>query len=122
MLDCMTRFMNSGKNERSRETHCKSARCSCEIDAAIDDEIETPLARNCVSASKHNPRALLMNEDALGKRGNGEATCGGVSGRWGASGRNARRWNEAFPGSEAIPTREANKPTRRNVETWKPPG
>lgn len=65
MLDCMTRFMNRGKNERSRETHCKSARCSCEIDAATDAEIETPLARNCVSASKHNPRALLMNEDAL---------------------------------------------------------
>ena len=48
MLDCMTRFMNSGKNERSRETHCKSARCSCEIDAAIDDEIETPLAKEII--------------------------------------------------------------------------
>ena len=66
--------------------------------------------------------ADLVDGEVLGKRGNGEATCGGVSGRWGASGRNARRWNEAFPGSEAIPTREANKPTRRNVETWKPPG
>ena len=109
MLDCMTRFMNNGKKERSRETHCKSARCSCEIDAAIDEETKTPLAKNCVSASKHNPRALLMNEDALFKSGNGETTCGGVSDRWGASERNARRWNGAFPHSEAIPTREANK-------------
>lgn len=72
MLACMTRFMKRGKKDRSRETHCKSARWSCEIDAAIGAEIETPLAKNCVSASKHSPNALLMNDAALQKRETGK--------------------------------------------------